>query len=294
MARPLRIEYPGALYHITSRGNEKKEIFSGDDDRIGFLDIIMRIVERHKCTLHSYCLMNNHYHLLLETPLGNLSKIMMQLNSIYSQYYNKKHNRVGHLFQGRYKSILVDKENYLLELSRYIVLNPVRAGIVKNPNEWKWSNYLFTLLELEKPEFLTTECILNQFGDNKRVAAKNYKDFVNSGRNVKFPQDDVFGQIILGGENFIKELKGNLNVKNNLRSKEIPKNQKLSFAPSLDEIFQKGMRSGKERNDMICYAYYKNNYSQKEIADYLNLHYTTISLIIKKYDEAKKILKSKT
>ncbi len=294
MARPLRIEYPGALYHITARGIDKKKIFSDDDDRNSFLDIIMKIVERYKCRLHSYCLMNNHYHLLLETPLGNLSKIMMQLNSIYSQYFNKKHNRVGHLFQGRYKSILVDKENYLLELSRYIVLNPVRAGIVKNPNEWKWSNYRFTSLESDRPEFLTIEWILSQFGDEKRMAAKKYEEFINSGRDAKFPQDGVFGQIILGGENFIKELKRKLNIKNNLRSKEIPRDQKLSFTPSLDEIFQKGMRSGEKRNDMICLAYYENNHSQKEIADYLNLHYTTISLIIKKYDKAKKTLKLKT
>ena len=136
MARPLRIEYDGALYHITSRGNERKAIFRDDEDRVGFLEALQKVNERFNWICHAYCLMNNHYHLVVETPDGNLSKGMRQLNGVYTQYFNRKHHRVGHIFQGRYKSILIEKESYLLEVSRYVVLNPVRAKAVKKPEDW--------------------------------------------------------------------------------------------------------------------------------------------------------------
>ena len=145
MARPLRIEYDGALYHITSRGNERKAIFRDDEDRIGFLEALQKVNERFNWICHAYCLMNNHYHLIVETPDGNLSKGMRQLNGVYTQYFNRKHHRVGHIFQGRYKSILMEKESYLLEVGRYVVLNPVRAKAVKKPEDWNWSSYRSTV-----------------------------------------------------------------------------------------------------------------------------------------------------
>ncbi len=126
MSRPLRLEYAGALYHVTSRGNERKPIYLEDDDFELFLECLAGVCERFNWVIHSYCLMTNHYHLLVETPDGNLSKGMRQLNGVFTQDFNRRHKRVGHLFQGRYKAILVDKESYLLELCRYIVLNPVR------------------------------------------------------------------------------------------------------------------------------------------------------------------------
>ena len=141
MARPLRIEYPGAIYHVTSRGNARSTIFDDDEDRWRFLDILSTVVKRHRWLCHAYCLMGNHYHLLIETPEANLARGMRQLNGIVTQSHNRFHNRSGHLFQGRYKAILVDKENYLLELCRYIVLNPVAAGMVKAPENWPWSSF---------------------------------------------------------------------------------------------------------------------------------------------------------
>src|SRR4030042_35639 len=141
MARPLRIEFPGALYHVTARGNARQDIFLDDDDRLLFCSVLERVVSRFHLLLHAYCLMNNHYHLLVETPEGNLSKGMRQINGVYTQQLNRRYNRVGHVLQGRYKAILVDKDNYLLELSRYVVLNPVRAGLVKQPSRWAWSSY---------------------------------------------------------------------------------------------------------------------------------------------------------
>src|SRR6266508_2494227 len=139
MARPLRIEYDGALYHATSRGNEGKRIFQDDTDRELFLHTLSRVNERFHWMCHAYCLMGNHYHLVIETPDGNLSKGMRQLNGVYTQAYNRRHHRVGHLFQGRFKGILVQKESHYLEVCRYVVLNPVRAKAVKQPREWPWN-----------------------------------------------------------------------------------------------------------------------------------------------------------
>jgi len=138
MARPLRLEFAGALYHVTSRGDRREEIYSDDQDRQIWLDTLGRACDRFNWVVHAYCQMTNHYHLVVETVDGNLSRGMRQLNGQYTQGFNRRHNLVGHLFQGRYKAILVQKEAYLLELSRYVVLNPVRAGMVKRPEEWPW------------------------------------------------------------------------------------------------------------------------------------------------------------
>ncbi|HAU1322460.1 TPA: addiction module toxin RelE, partial [Legionella pneumophila] len=144
MVRPLRIEFAGGLYHITSRGNRKEAIYLSDEDRENFLSVLGDTCLKYQWLCHSYCLMTNHYHLLIETPLGNLSKGMRYLNGVYTQKFNKSHKRIGHVLQGRYKSILVEKDSYLLELSRYIVLNPVRVGMVEKADEWSWSSYLAT------------------------------------------------------------------------------------------------------------------------------------------------------
>ena len=144
MTRPLRIEYAGAVYHITSRGNEKKAVFRGDQDRINFLNVLQHVNKRYHWICHAYCLMENHYHLLIETPDGNLSFGMRQLNGVYTQLFNRRHQRTGHLFQGRYTSILIQKDSHLLEVCRYVVLNPVRARVVERPEAWKWSSYRAT------------------------------------------------------------------------------------------------------------------------------------------------------
>lgn len=131
MARQLRIEYPGAVYHVMSRGNEHRRTFLDDDDRLTFLETLATVNSRYNWFVHAYCLMGNHYHVLVETPDANLSVGMQQLNGVYAQRFNAKRRRVGHLFQGRFKAIIVERESYLLELCRYIVLNPVRAEIVE-------------------------------------------------------------------------------------------------------------------------------------------------------------------
>ena len=141
MARPLRIQYPGAYYHVTSRGNERKDIFKSRRDREKFLDYLQSATQRYGAVIHCYCLMSNHYHLLLETPEGNLSQIMQHINGSYTTYFNVKRKRAGHLFQGRYHAVLVEADAYALELSRYVHLNPVHAGIATRPEDHAWSSY---------------------------------------------------------------------------------------------------------------------------------------------------------
>ena len=138
MARPLRIEYAGAVYHITSRGNEKKAVFKSDQDRINFLNTLQHVNSRYNWICHAYCLMTNHYHLVIETPEANLSSGMRQLNGIYTMRFNWRHRTVGHVLQGRFKAILIQRESHLLEVCRYVVLNPVRTQEMKKPEEWKW------------------------------------------------------------------------------------------------------------------------------------------------------------
>lgn len=164
MSRPLRLEFPGAIYHVTSRGNARQAIVADDRDRSQWLTLLAHVVARYGWLCHAYCLMDNHYHLLIETPQPNLSLGMRQLNGRYTQAYNRRHARVGHLFQGRFTAILVEKEAHLLELCRYVVLNPVRANLVTHPRLWAWSSYRATVGETKAPVWLMTDWILSQFG----------------------------------------------------------------------------------------------------------------------------------
>ncbi|MFQ5542097.1 MAG: transposase, partial [Candidatus Binatia bacterium] len=178
MARPLRLEFPGAVYHLTSRGNARQRIFLDDEDQEGFLNTLSHVVSRYSWLCHAYCLMDNHYHLLVETPKPNLSLGMRQLNGIYTQAFNRRHKRVGHLFQGRYKAILVEKEAHLLELCRYVVLNPLRVKARSNVGRWRWSSYRATAGLAPQPELLTIDWILSQFGKRRVRAQARYRSFV--------------------------------------------------------------------------------------------------------------------
>lgn len=278
MSRPLRIQFPGALYHITARGNAKQNIFLNKDDFSDFLTIICKVTKRYHLLLHCYCLMPNHYHLLLETPEGNLSQGIRQLNGIYTQHFNKKYQRLGHLFQGRFKSILVEKENYLLELSRYIALNPLRANLVENPKDWPYSSYPQSIGIIKKIPCLFPDWILSQFGPDIKSARISYQEFVLLGINKESPLKQVKGQIFLGSDYFLAKMEQFMEQKGQLT--EIPRKQLYATRPSLEEIFQKD-----NTNDMKIYqANQKYGYTLKEIGQYLGLHYTTISKIIKKVE----------
>ena len=288
MARPLRIEYSGAFYHITSRGNEKQLIFFTDQDRKKFLNLLKLVIDRTDWICHSYVLMGNHYHLLIETPKPNLSRGMRQLNGVYTQFFNWNHNRVGHLFQGRFKALLVEKDNYLIELCRYLLLNPVRAGFVKDPGDYRWSSYKAIIGKVKCPEFLTTNCILSQFGSDSDTAVKEFKKLLFSCKTMSFPTEEIAGQLILGSKKFINKMEKYLLRHDRLNDSEISKKQRYVFRMDLDEIYQNGIKEGKTRNELIYKAFREYDYYQKEIADYLRIHYATVSRAIKKIEEKKK------
>ncbi|MFQ5597873.1 MAG: transposase, partial [Nitrospiria bacterium] len=209
----MRIEFPGAVYHLTSRGNARQNIYRDDADRETFLTSLSHVVDRFSWRCYAYCLMDNHYHLLIETPKPNLSRGMRQLNGIYTQSYNRRHRKVGHLLQGRFKSILVEKETHFLELCRYVVLNPVRAKRVKHPSKWLWSSYRATVGESAIPDYLSVNWLLAQFGRTDPTSRKRYRAFVAEGIGHPGPWDKVQGQIYLGGEAFVKKHQPNRKIK---------------------------------------------------------------------------------
>jgi len=285
MARPLRIEYPGAVYHVISRGNGRNDIYKDDQDRQNFLSILGSVVKRYNWLCHAYCLMANHYHLLVETPDANLSAGMRQLNGVYTQKYNRKHQRPGHIFQGRFKAILIQKENYLLELCRYVVLNPVRAESVKKAEDWRWSSYRATAGINKEPEYLTTDWILGLFNNQKKIAQKRYKAFVGEGIKQNTSGNSPQSQIVLGEETFLENFKEVL--ENKKRVKEIPRSQRYIGRPDLSHIF-KGPETNDQRNACIYRAHLDQGYTMKEIAAHLGIHYTTVSKVIAKKETLKK------
>ena len=286
MSRPIRIEYPGAVYHITSRGNERKNIFFDDHDRKVFLGIIQQVKNRFHWLFHSYVLMDNHYHLLVETPEANLSRGMRQLNGVYTREFNHRHNRIGHLFQGRFKSILIDKDDYLVELSRYIALNPIRAGIALKADEWLWGSYR-ALIGIDKsPAWLTTDWILALYGSDRKRAVAEYKSYVEKGISGEFPSEELRGGWILGGGRFVESIQGLIEEKR--EAQEIPRQQRQAQCKEIEEIFQTGTRQGRSREELIYRSYVDSGYTMKEIADYIGMHYISISRAIKKYENKKK------
>ena len=279
MARPLRIEYPGAIYHITSRGNARQPIYKDDKDRETFLELLGSVVSRYGWICHAYCLMGNHYHLLIETPDGNLSQGMRQLNGIYTQHFNRRHGRVGHVFQGRFKAIVVDRDSYLLELCRYVVLNPLRAGVVGSPGRYKWSSYRATAGIVRSPSFLTTDWVLSEFGRIRRKAQDRYKEFVKEGIKKPSPWENLRGQILLGDDKFVVRLEPYLKDVQEVR--EVPRVQRFANRPLLEELFRdiKG-KSKSIRNKMIRKVHLSYGYTLVEIARVAGLHYTTVSRIV--------------
>ncbi|MBC7098884.1 transposase [Candidatus Bipolaricaulota bacterium] len=276
MARPLRVEFPGAIYHITSRGNAGQAIFLDDKDRLSFLDLLAEVVKRYRFLCYSYCLMKNHYHLLIETQEGNLSQGMRQLNGVYTQAFNRRHKRSGHLFQGRYKAILVEKDAYLLEVARYIVLNPVRAGLVKHPGKWRWSSYRATAGLGDAPPFLAVDWLLAQFARERTRAQNAYRRFVAQGKGVEL-WDKLKGGVILGDEAFVAKVKPLLEEKRDIP--EIPRREKLADRLPLEELFT-GVKTKDERDAKICQAVLEYGYRLAEVGEYLGLHYSTISRIV--------------
>ena len=291
MVRPLRLEYPGALYHVTSRGNRREQIYADDEDRGAFLDVLVSVVQRFGWECHAYCLMANHYHLLIETPQPNLSRGMRQLNGVYTQRFNQRHRSVGHVFQGRYKAVLVEKEAHLLEVCRYVVLNPVRAGMVSHPSQWRWSSYRATAGLRKPPMFLTTDWVLAQFGHRRASAAKAYRQFVREGVGGESPWPVLRGGFPLGSEEFAAACLGIL--QDDTALEEMPAYERFAARPALEVLFS-GISPGDkdERNSRISQAFLKWGYRQREIGQHVGLSYVTVSRIVQREEE--KTLKVKT
>ena len=284
MARPLRVDYPGAFYHVINRGNNQEDIFKNDRDKEKFLGYLEKASERFSIIIHTYCLMSNHYHLLVETPEPNLSATMQWINVSYATYFNRKRDRHGHLFQGRFKSILIDADVYLKHLSRYIHLNPVRAKMTSIPSEYLWSSYPFFIGKQKSPKFLKTEWLLSNFGRNKKEAKRNYKDFVEGGdiKGMENPSRHVTEGFILGDTDFVNWVKETFLSKRH-DEKEIPQLKKLKpkISPGLvvqavckefdcreERIITKGRKKNKAREVAIYLARDISGLSGRDLGDY--------------------------
>jgi len=291
MARQLRIEYPGAFYHVTSRGNERKAVFKSRRDREKFLEYLESASERYRAVVHVYCLMDNHYHLLIETPGGNLSQIMQHINGAYTTYFNIKRRRSGHLFQGRYKSILIQADVYAQQLSRYIHLNPVRAQMVEMPEEHEWSSYRYFAVEEDKPTWLSTEFILGYFGEKYSIAQKNYERFVTSliGKEYRDPLSDTSCSVILGIPDFVKEIRdqflGKEKQDRNLPSLEeqVDQPSMKAIARSVDRAMKEDVGLARQMALYLCHRY--TGLKLRDIGNHFDIGESAVSVNSKRFSE---------
>lgn len=235
MSRPLRLDHAGALWHVTSRGNERREVFRDDEDRREFLRLLGRAVDLFGWRLHAFVLMGNHYHLLVGTPEATLSRGMRQLNGDYAGHFNRRHGRDGHVFQGRFKAVLVQRESHLLEVARYVVRNPVRAAMVKSPEEWPWSSYRATAGLEPAPAWLDASFVLEVFGTRRAAAQARYREFVADGAAASYdPWGQVVGQIYLGSPAFAEAARA-AGV-GTTAGREVPRGQREPAPPSAAEV----------------------------------------------------------
>lgn len=277
MARPLRIEYPGAYYHITARGNRREDIFLNDADRVNWLELFGKVCKRFNWVCHGYCLMTNHYHLIVETVDGGLSTGMRQLNGVYTQTFNRIHDSVGHLFQGRYKSILVDKDSYLLELNRYVVLNPVRAGLVVDPGDWRWSSYSTVVGKVSSPVWLNSSLILAFFHPGEQQAQMRYQNFVRDGIGSESPLKKISHQTFLGDDDFIAAHQAMYDHDGDID--EIPQSHRRSARKPLSYFAE----TADEPKEAMAKAYLSGHYTMKQIGLFFGVHYATVSRAVKKF-----------
>jgi len=295
MARPLRIEYEKAFYHIVQRGTERKEIFKTEKDKERFLGYLDQAYDRYHSKCHAFSLMDNHYHLIIETPKANISKIMHYLNTSYAVYYNTKHKRVGPLYQGRYKAILIDTDGYLHHLSRYIHLNPVRAKIVDDPIEYRWTSYKYYIGKEKSPEWLDIEFTLMGFGDSRSKAQNEYKKFTEEGigKEDHKLKEGLYLGIILGGPDFINDIKGKFI--DGKKDKAIPVIREVQREGEMEkkeveEIVRNKIKDEKEVRKITIYLLRK--YTQKRLEEiaghYDNMTYSAVSVLYKRVEEKRK------
>lgn len=276
MARPLRIEYQGALYHVTSRGDHREDIYRDDNDRLAWLHVLALSCSRFNISVQAYCLMPNHYHLLLETVDGHLSKAMRQLNGMYSQYFNRRHDRVGHVFQGRYKAILIQKNTHLLEVIRYIVLNPLRANQINDLSEWPWSSHHAVSGIQSSPAWLDSGWVLDQFAADRAEAKLAYSRFVSEGVGKASPLKKTRHQLILGDDQFVAEHRTSP-----IRPlQNVSRTQRRALVLSLAEYRSRYP----DRSEAMVRAYYSTAFTMQQIGDHFGVSPRTVSRNIKRFE----------
>lgn len=282
MARPLRIEFPGAVYHVTSRGDRQEPIFEDDQDRLIFLDTVAQALSRFDGQMLAYCLMDNHYHFVLHTRKANLSLLMRHINGVYTQAFNRRHDKVGHLFQGRFKAILVDRDAYLLEVCRYVELNPVRAGTTRKPHTWPWSSYRAHAGVDPAPEWLDTDglhsYVLGQAVrsvSERRRAGQAYARLVASASNVRLWDDALRQQIYLGDENFVERMQALADPRNNT-DRDVPKVQRSKV-----RTLKHWLRACPTREEALYRAHTESGISMTQIANEIGLSISRVSRLIK-------------
>ena len=283
MNRPLRIELDNSLYHLTARGDRRGLIYRSDNDRLTWLSILGETCERFGFSVRAYCLMGNHFHILLETDYGQLGRGMCHLNGKYSRYFNRTHGLVGHVLQGRYKAILCQSELYEDELSRYIELNPVRAHMVLHPIDWLWSSYGAKMGLVDPPPWLHTDVVLARFGNDQVEAREAYQQFVLAGIGGKSPLAAVSNNLILGDEDFQASIVGQ-HIEGN--PFEINRIQRRAVTQPLKEYFA-AYRNPKEA---MARAYFSLGYSMAEIALYAGVSVKTVSRAVDLHKAALKSL----
>jgi putative transposase len=293
MARPLRIEYEGAIYHVTARGNERQKIYFTKKDYEKFLEYVESAKKKYGIIIHCYVLMTNHYHLIIETPAGNLGKAMHHIGGSYTTYINRKRKRSGHLFQGRYKAIVVDKDSYLMELSRYVHLNPVRAGMVERPEEYRYSSYS-SYIEKGDGGLVNREMVLNMLSPNKRAARRMYKAFVESGvgQDIGDPLSNVYGGMILGSNKFINGVLKKMKIEM-LQRDETSHRRVLQAEYGMEEIdamvseaFKNKMRTnGRETRKVAVYLMKKyTGATNRQIGEYMGeLSYSGVAKMVERF-----------
>jgi putative transposase len=245
-----------------------------------WLAVLAQTCERSNWVVHAYCQMTNHFHLLVETIDGNLSRGMRQLNGVYTQHFNHRHNQVGHLFQGRYKAVLVQKDSYLLELSRYVVLNPLRAGMVRQLEQWPWSSYPAVMGMIEAPPWLDTDWLLVQFGKQRKRARQKYDQFIMQGKGMRSPLEATRHQLLLGDDAFVERFQQEEQPE---QLREYSKSQRRVLALPLSEY----EKQYKTRNEAMAVAYQSGAFTMREIAEYFGIHYMTVSRAVRQYENNK-------
>lgn len=275
MVRPLRIELPGALYHVTSRGLRDYPVYDDDLDRTSFLEILAEVVERYDWRCYAYCQMTNHYHLVVRTMDANLSAGMRFLNGVYTQTSNRRHGRNGPVFRGRYKAVLVQAERYFTRLCRHVVLNPVRAGMAKTPDAWRWSSFRATAGAEPAPSWMHPASLLEHFSQDRAEAQTRYRKFVSDGIGDSCVWQNLRQQLYLGDREFVKRMQAACELPDH---PGVNAEHRRPPVASLDEI----TTAARTRNEALVEAYRTGAYSYTDLARYFGLHPGSVGRIVRR------------